>query len=183
PPPALLQWRRPTRSRSGFRGTASDSVVTIWFVDAELFVGSADEVGLLRDLLAAHRAGAGGGCVVVGGAADDLWQWFPLRLMAECIGAARSPGGGVTDSGGGAFGGDAVLAEMERLLAAVDRLCAVSPVVLVAEDLQWADEASVLVWHRLSRAVGQLPLLLVGSSWPGTGREDLDRLRRGVADR
>jgi DNA-binding CsgD family transcriptional regulator len=67
---------------------------------------------------------------------------------------------------------------VERLLARVDRLCAVSPVVLVTEDLHWADEASVLVWSRLARAVWQVPLLLVGSYRPGSGREDLDRLRR-----
>ncbi len=35
---------------------------------------------------------------------------------------------------------------MKRLLV-VDRLCAESPVVLVAEDSQWADEASLLMWH------------------------------------
>jgi len=56
-------------------------------------------------------------------------------------------------------------------------------VVLVAEDLQWADEASVLVWHQLSRAAGQMPLLLAGSSRPSPGREDLARLRRSVAAR
>ena len=55
--------------------------------------------------------------------------------------------------------------------------------VLVAEDLQWADEASVLVWHRLSRAAGQMPLLLAGSLRPVPGREDLARLRRSVAGR
>ena len=81
------------------------------------------------------------------------------------------------------FAGDAVLAGVERMLARVDRLCAVSPVVLVAEDLQWADEASVLVWSRLARAVGQVPLLLAGSFRPGTGREDLGRLHRGVVAR
>jgi DNA-binding CsgD family transcriptional regulator len=58
----------------------------------------------------------------------------------------------------------------------VDRLCAASPVVLVAEDLQWADEASVLVWHRLSRAAAQLPLLLAGS-WRDTAA-DLDYIDR-----
>jgi tetratricopeptide (TPR) repeat protein len=76
-----------------------------------------------------------------------------------------------------------VAAGVERLLVRVDRLCAVSPVVLVAEDLQWADEASVLVWQRLASAVGQVPLLLAGSLRPGTGREELDRLLRGLRAR
>ena len=76
--------------------------------------------------------------------------------------------------------GDPVLAGVERLLAVVDRLCARSRVVLVAEDLQWADEASVLVWSRLCRGFGQMPLLLAGSLRPGTVREDLRRLPRVV---
>ncbi len=123
-----------------------------------------------------------------------MGQRFPLSLMAECLGV---PGQAVMQQPAGAAGlpgreagtggglmllaGDPVLAGIERLLAQVDRLCAVSPVVLVAEDLQWADEASVLVWYRLSRAVGQLPLLLAGSCRPQPGREDLARLRRGLS--
>jgi DNA-binding CsgD family transcriptional regulator/tetratricopeptide (TPR) repeat protein len=55
-------------------------------------------------------------------------------------------------------------------------------VVLVAEDLQWADEASLLVWLRLCRAVSQLPLLLAGSVRPGAGA-DVARLRRAIAER
>jgi DNA-binding NarL/FixJ family response regulator len=70
---------------------------------------------------------------------------------------------------------------VERVLAVVDRLCAVSPVVLVAEDLQWADEASLEVWRRLSGAVGQLPLLLAGSFRPGPSGGVLAELRREVA--
>src|SRR5260370_5302706 len=79
--------------------------------------------------------------------------------------------------------GDPVLAGIERLLAVGDRLCAASPVVLVAEDLQWADEASVLVWYRLCRAAGQMPLLLAGSWRSGTGQDERGRLRRGVTSR
>jgi tetratricopeptide (TPR) repeat protein len=52
--------------------------------------------------------------------------------------------------------------------------------VLVAEDLQWADEASVLAWYRLSRAVSQLPLLVVGSFRSGSDRNDMARLRRSL---
>ena len=41
----------------------------------------------------------------------------------------------------------------------------------------------MLVWSRLCQAVGQMPLLLAGSWRPGTGRADLEKLRRGVASR
>ena len=182
-------------------------MVTIAFV-ADKLVGRGGELALLAGLVAGLSAGVGGvvlvegeqgigkssvlraglagagaaGCRVLWGAADELGQRFPLQLMMECIGSAAEPQqvGGLLTGRGGVMSGDPVLAGVERLLAVVDRLCATSPVVLVAEDLQWADEVSVLVWSRLCQAVGQLPLLLAGSWRPGTGRTDLGRLRRGA---
>ena len=172
------------------------------------FVGRGDELALLGELVAGVSAGVGGvllvegeqgigktsvlraglagaeaaGCRVVWGSADELRQRFPLQLMLDCLSSVPdSEQVGDPVAGGGAMmSGDPVLAGVERLLAIVDRLCARSPVVLVAEDLHWADEASVLVWSRLARASGQMPLLLAGSLRPGTGREDLKRLRRVV---
>jgi DNA-binding CsgD family transcriptional regulator len=180
------------------------AVVTIGGMAGDLFVGRGRQVGVLRDLLAEVKAGVGGVVLVVGeqgvgksallragladaedsgarllwGVADELGQRIPLWLMSEVVGAAE----GVPAGSGGVMGGDAVAAGIERLLAAVDRLCAESPVVLVAEDLQWADEASLLVWLRLCRVVSQLPLLLAGSCRPGPGA-DVARLRRRVGER
>jgi DNA-binding CsgD family transcriptional regulator len=180
-------------------------MVTIGCVSDELLVGRDRQLGVLQGLLAEVKAGVGGvvlvvgeqgvgksallragvggaedqGCRLLWGAADELGQRIPLWLMAEIVEADAD---GSAPADGGAMGGDAVAAGAERLLAAVDRLCAESPVVLVAEDLQWADEASLLVWLRLCRAVSQLPLLLVGSVRPGAGAE-VARLRRGIAER
>lgn len=174
--------------------------------DGAWFVGRRDELSRLAALAAGVSGGVGGvvlvegeqgigktsllraglagpavaGCRLFWAAADELSQQFPLRLMRECLGDAAGP---VCPSERPALGGDPVVAEMERLLAGVDRLCAASPVVLVAEDLQWADEASVLMWHQLSRAAGQMPLLLAGSVRAGSGRADLERLRWGVTSR
>ncbi len=164
----------------------------------ELFVGRGHQLEVLHGLLAEVKASVGGvvlvvgeqgvgkssllraglggaegqGCRLLWGVADELGQQIPLWLMTEIVGAAE---GG--SAGSAMLAGDAVAAGVERLLAAVDRLCAESPVILVVEDLQWADEASLLVWHRLSRAVSQLPLLLAGSCRPGAGA-DVARLRR-----
>jgi DNA-binding CsgD family transcriptional regulator/tetratricopeptide (TPR) repeat protein len=181
-------------------------------VGSESFVGRAGEVARLHGFLAAVLAGAGGAVLVEGeqgsgksalltaglagaatagarvcwAAADEVGQLVPLRLIAASIGApvpeaalAARP----APAAGGMLAGDRLLAELERLLALVTELCGQGPVVLVTEDLQWADEASVLAWHRLSRSAAALPLLLAGSVRPGSGRDDLARLRSGLAAR
>lgn len=50
----------------------------------------------------------------------------------------------------------------ERLLSLID-VVAAEPTVLVLEDLQWADVASLGLLTRLSRTLEQLPLVIVGS--------------------
>ena len=74
----------------------------------------------------------------------------------------------------------AVLAE--QLLALVAEQCAVRPTILVVDDLQWADQASVILWGRLARSARQLPLLMVGMMRPAAQRDDLLALRRVVGD-
>jgi DNA-binding CsgD family transcriptional regulator/tetratricopeptide (TPR) repeat protein len=85
----------------------------------------------------------------------------------------------LTDHRPGAFvsGGDPMAAMVEGTLAIVDRMGTAAPVVLVADDLQWADETSLLAWHRLARTVERLPLLLVGAYRPVPSRGELDPLR------
>ena len=138
------------------------------------------------EVLRAGLAGAQGlGCRVAWSAADELGQLFPLGLMAECLGAAAWSSGLSqefrADTNALMPAGDPVLAAMEQMLALVDQWCANSPVVLVTEDLHWADEASIALWRRLSRAVRQVPLLIAGSLRPAPGRNDLVAVRDGVA--
>src|SRR6266550_4109137 len=142
-------------------------------------------------LQAAGLADAQGlGCQVFWTTADELGRRFPLRVMLDCLrvgpGAADADRGeivGLLRSAGaaGAASADPVPAVTDRLLALVDRLCAVAPVLLVVDDLQWADEASLLVWRGLSRVVPQLPLLLVAACRPVPRRADVVQLRRGAA--
>ena len=70
----------------------------------------------------------------------------------------------------------------EQLLALIAEQCAVLPTILVIDDLQWADQASVALWGRLARSARQMPLLLVGMMRPVPQRDDLLALRRAVGD-
>ena len=128
------------------------------------------------------------GCQVFSAACDELGQAFPLLPLLDGIDAPATVAGrrhaGIArmlraDS---ALGNrvDLVAAATERLLALVDELCAVAPVMLVVDDLQWADPATVLTVGRLARSVRQLPLLVVGMSRAIPRRDDLGALRRAV---
>ena len=79
-------------------------------------------------------------------------------------------------------GTDVSAALAEQLLALVAEQCAVRPTILVIDDLQWADQASVTLWGRLARSARQVPLLLVGMMRPVPQRDDLLALRRAAGD-
>jgi hypothetical protein len=131
------------------------------------------------------------GCAVARGAGEELMQAFPLRLWSECLGVsgkssdpARVEIASLLRGEAGESGTmDPVLAAGERLLALVDRLCSAGPLVLVLEDLHWADEPSLLLWNRLARSVDQIPLLLVGTSRPVPYRPTVERLRSIARER
>jgi tetratricopeptide (TPR) repeat protein len=126
------------------------------------------------------------GCQVFWGAGDELGQALPLLPFLDGL-RVREPSANhrreaivrllrgeiAADRG---TNGPAVLAE--QLLALVAEQCAVRPTVLVVDDLQWADPASVTLWGRLARSAGRVPLLLVGMMRSVPQREDLLALRR-----
>jgi DNA-binding CsgD family transcriptional regulator len=146
----------------------------------------AGEPGIGKSALVAAltSCAAAAGCLVRCAAGDELNDAFPLRLMADCLGInLQSDDSAVVAVAELLWGAgarmsvvDPVTAAAERMLALVDRMCAAGPVVLVVEDLQWADRPSLGLWSRLSRAVDQIPLLLVGSCRPVPQRPVLQRL-------
>jgi DNA-binding CsgD family transcriptional regulator len=153
------------------------------------------EPGIGKSALVAEglAGAAGAGCLMLAGAGDPLRAGFPLGVMLDFLGVDGGSAGGERGEiagllrgegvGGLLPGGSAVAAAAERVLVLVDRLCAVSPVVVVVDDLQWADEVSVSVWHRLAVGAGQVPLLVVGVARPVPARPGLVVARQGVVDR
>ncbi|WP_211767930.1 BTAD domain-containing putative transcriptional regulator [Kutzneria sp. CA-103260] len=138
-------------------------------------------------LLAAGLAGAEpAGCQLGWAVADELGQRFPLRTVLECLdvdGRSADPRraelADTLHSPSNALlpGADPVTAAVDRLLAFVETLCEDGPLLLVIDDLQWADETSLLVWHRLCRVTSRLPLLLVASARIVPRRPHVEQVR------
>jgi len=134
---------------------------------------------------AACAVAADRGCQVYWGAGDELGQALPLLPILDGL-RVREPSPnprqesivallrGEVASG---HGEDVPTALAEQLIALVSELCTTLPTVLVVDDLQWADQASVTLWERLSRSTRHLPLLLIGMMRPVPQREDLLALR------
>ena len=78
--------------------------------------------------------------------------------------------------------GDASVNAVEVLMSLAEELCAAAPTVMVIDDLQWADDASLLVWHQLAASIDQLRLLLIATCRP-TPRPEAQQVRAAVVRR
>jgi len=165
------------REAAGGRGSAV-------LIEGEPGIGKS---ALVRAALAET---ADAGCQVFWGAGDELGQALPLLPLLDGL-RIREPSanprrktivrllrGELTAD----RGADVSAALAEQLLALVAEQCSVQPTILVVDDLQWADQASIALWGRLARSVRQVPLLLVGMMRPVPQRDDLLALRRAVDD-
>src|SRR5215831_16341435 len=154
------------------------------FIEGEPGIGKSV---LVRTALA---EAAGAGSQVFWGAGDELGQELPLLPFLEGL-RVREPSASPRRNTilrllGGELaadrGMDVSAALAEQLLALVGEQCAGQPTILVIDDLQWADQASIVLWGRLARSVRQVPLLLIGMMRPVPQRDELLALRRAVED-
>jgi DNA-binding CsgD family transcriptional regulator/tetratricopeptide (TPR) repeat protein len=158
----------------------------VFWVEGEAGIGKSS-------LIAAGLTSGGTGTrEVLWGTADQLTHRFPLRAMLDCLQVgARSPDPRrariaefLRDRRPGLFtADDVVYTATEMLVSLVDELCTDTPTVLVLDDLQWADEASLMLWHRLALAAEELPLLLVSATRPVPTRQDVQTLRAATLRR
>src|SRR3984957_18451057 len=126
------------------------------------------------------------------GAADELAERLPLSVIQDCLQvrlsspdprrahAARL----LRSQRLGVFAdGAASVSSVEVLMALADELCAAAPTVIVIDDLQWADDASLLVWHQLAASLDQLRLLLIATCRSDPRRPEVQQMRASLARR
>jgi DNA-binding CsgD family transcriptional regulator len=125
------------------------------------------------------------------GTADQLTEQLPLRPMLDCLQVRpNSPDPRRAHAADllrnqrlGLLADGDVAADIEVLMALADELCAAAPTVLVVDDLQWADHASLVAWYQLAAAIDQLRLLLIVTCRPAPPRPEVQRLRTAVVRR
>ncbi|MBV9359299.1 MAG: AAA family ATPase, partial [Chloroflexi bacterium] len=158
---------------------------TVVWIEGEPGIGKSSLVA--EALAAVSQPGWGLGW----GGADQLTARLPLWVMQDCLQVRpSSPDPRRAHAADllrgrllGPFSdGDASVNGIEVLLTLADELCAAAPTVLVVDDLQWADEASLAVWHQLAASISQLRLLLIGTCRPAPRRE-VEQVRTAVMRR
>jgi len=164
------------------RETVSGAGAAVW-IDGEPGIGK-------TELLTRAFADAGrSGCQLSWGVADELDRHVPLQVIMRALGleptsadpnraavAAElhaAPRHGERDDTGPALAA-------ERIFAYLRVVCAATPLVLVIDDMQWADDATVLLWERLVAATRRMPLLLVSAARPEPNGRELARVRHGI---
>lgn len=140
--------------------------VAVGFGRAALLEGEPG-IGKSALLQTAHERAVAAGCAVFAAAGEELTQAFPLLPLLQAFDLPPT--------------GTDTAATAEALLDLIDRRCAQSPVLLVVDDLHWADQVTVSVCHRLARSSAQRPLLFIGAMRPLPRRDDLRALRRAVS--
>jgi len=149
------------------------------------------EPGIGKSSLVAEALAAGSvpGWDIGWGIAGKLTERLPLRVMLDCLQVRpgspdprRAHAADLLRSlRQGLFAdGDASATGIELLVGLVDELSAAAPAVIVLDDLQWADDASLIVWHQLAASIGQLRLLLIGTCRPAPRRPEVQELRAAV---
>jgi DNA-binding CsgD family transcriptional regulator len=153
-------------------------------------------------LIAATLGGTGhDGCRLYAGAASEQSPLFPLQVVLDVLGGGvsfartqesepepiRGTRAEIVDLLYGTRADAytpvaAVTLVAERLVDLVHQLCAVAPLILVVDDAQWADQASIEILLRLTGLLRQLPLLLVIAARPVPARPEVTALRLALAD-
>ncbi|KFU75337.1 SARP family transcriptional regulator [Amycolatopsis lurida NRRL 2430] len=144
------------------------------------------ESGIGKSALISAGLSTTTGCTVATAAADELSQQSPLRVLLEGLDVttnspdarksmvAREIRGLSLENRRGLDTAVGLIADLVRTL------CREQPLVLVLDDAQWADSASLEVWSRLADECARSPLLLIGVSRRIPDNHRLNDLRHAL---
>ena len=133
------------------------------------------EPGIGKSALLAWLAAESGAATVLRGfcwegpGAPPYWPWTQVLRASGLDAVELGEAGRLLDSGphdrveGAAAAADAQFRLLESVTAAVVALASRQPVVLLLDDLQWADRASLELLSFLVRATVAQPVLVVGA--------------------
>jgi DNA-binding SARP family transcriptional activator len=143
-------------------------------------VGRAAELALLTSRFAAVSRGLGGAVWIEGGPGLGKSALLATAL-ATFDGQVLWAEGDERTGKLACLGSSVGITTIDQFAEIVEGMTTEGPVALVVDDMQWIDDASLLVWHRLSKVARQAPLLMVGACRTLPRRTELDRMRSAVA--
>jgi DNA-binding SARP family transcriptional activator len=161
------------RLRYTLRDLARGRGGVVW-VEGEPGIGKS---ALLAQSLATHLVG---GTKVLWGNGDQFARHVPLRLVTRLLGTPQQGDDSRPEPGIATASAHPYAEPIHDVLGVVRGLCATGPLILVMDDIQWADEASLYVWQEVCALTGELPLLLVGINRLVPRRPELKSLRAAV---
>jgi DNA-binding CsgD family transcriptional regulator len=130
--------------------------------------------------------------------AEELDGRRPFGAVADCLGITRATSdprrmaiaqllfGNVPWSSQFSFTADGPGTDfrvVEAMLALIEHLSANHPLIVVIEDLQWADASTCMVVHRLAREITRLPVLLLVSCRQTPRSQELEQVIQSFAKR
>lgn len=130
------------------------------------------------------------GCQVRAAATDPMLGGRPFALLQDALDIRPVSAGTPVHEVGTEAAAAALLspthpghpdlefAVIDRLVDLVERLAAGGPLVLVCEDLQWADQSSLRVLYRIAQVAASTPVLLLLSRRPAPTPPGLAHLQR-----
>jgi DNA-binding CsgD family transcriptional regulator len=155
---------------------------TTLLVEGEAGIGKTRLVEALTDL--AH----GEGLTVFHGNAHPFERTRPFGAVADALELRRRSADPLRSAIAGLLVGgtqgrtvvdgtaDLRYRVVEEVVDLVETACAETPVVLILEDLHWADDSSLLAFRSIAHGLSHVPLLLVGTLRPAPRSRELDEL-------